>query len=389
MKLLKVAAGLAVLVSTLLSTARAQSQVDPMGAVPASDWTDLFKRSSGWTGADGVYSIPLSGDERPGGGATQRTLIWFSDSFVGTVRPDGSRTGTTMVNNTTAVINGAMPDAASLSFQVRPKGKGWQSMVKPPDTTQWFWPNDGVVVGSQVYTYALRMKSADTPPFSFATAGISLLSASALEAAPFSGAYKQVDAPLFVPAVAGGPGESSFGQAVMLHTVAAGAPRGDGYLYVFGTRSAEYVKRMLVARVKPEKIGSFAAYRFWDGKAWNADIRSAAAVTSGVSAEFSVHPLPDGRFMLTHITDTLGKQVAVRYGDSPVGPWGKDVIVWECPEATLTPNTFVYGAKAHPHLSTPTELLVSYHVNTFDFAENFRAGGVEIYRPRFLKVPLR
>lgn len=389
MKLLKVAASLAVLASTHLGTAWAQSQVDPMSAVPASDWTALFKRSSGWTGADGVYSIPLSGDERPGSGATQRTLIWFSDTFVGTVRPDGSRTATSMVNNTTAVINGAMPDAASLSFQVRPKGKGWQSMVKPPDTAQWFWPNDGVVVGSQVYTFALRMKSADTPPFAFATAGISLLSASALEAAPFSGAYKQVDAPLFVPAVVGGAGESSFGQAVMLHTAAAGAPRADGYLYVFGTRSAEYVKRLLVARVKPEKIGSFAAYRFWDGKAWNADIRSAAAVTSGVSSEFSVHPVPDGRFMLTHMTDTLGKQVAVRYGDSPVGPWGKDVILWDCPEATLTPNTFVYGAKAHPHLSTPTELLVSYHVNTFDFAENFRAGGVEIYRPRFLRVPLR
>jgi len=48
----------------------------------------------------------------------------------------------------------------------------------------------------------------------------------------------------------------------------------------------------------------------------------------------------------------------------------------------------VYGAKAHPHLSAPGELLISYHVNTFDFWENFSAGGVDIYRPRFIKLPL-
>ncbi|RZK61435.1 MAG: hypothetical protein EOO85_33435 [Pedobacter sp.] len=33
---------------------------------PASDWTNLFYRSSGWFGGDGIYSIPLNGQESSG-----------------------------------------------------------------------------------------------------------------------------------------------------------------------------------------------------------------------------------------------------------------------------------------------------------------------------------
>ena len=33
--------------------------------VPAPEWTELFNRTSGWTGADGVYSIPYSGYDAP------------------------------------------------------------------------------------------------------------------------------------------------------------------------------------------------------------------------------------------------------------------------------------------------------------------------------------
>jgi hypothetical protein len=107
-----------------------------------------------------------------------------------------------------------------------------------------------------------------------------------------------------------------------------------------------------------------------------------------MGAELSVTPLPDGRFMVVHQLDTLSSIVAVRYGNSPTGPFGKPIAVWKCPEDELTADTFVYGAKAHPHLSAPGELLISYHVNTFDFWENFSAGGKDIYRPRFIKLPL-
>jgi hypothetical protein len=235
--------------------------------------------------------------------------------------------------------------------------------------------------------FGMRVQTADTPPFSFATAGSSLLAAPATDPAPFLGRYVQRDAPLFVPA-SDTERQTYFGLALMPLTSTAGAPFPDGYLYVYGARNGTYVKSLVVARVLPAWIADFGAYRFWNGAAWDPDIHHAASLTSAVSAEFSVSPLADGRFLLVHMTDLLGSTVAVRYGSSPVGPWGKDIPIWDCPEISLTPHIFVYGAKAHPHLSQPGQLLISYHVNTFDFAENFGPGGVDIYRPRFITVPL-
>lgn len=330
------------------------ADVQRYSAVPAPDWTQLFDRQSGWTGADGVYSIPLSGDERAGSGATQRTLIFFSDTFVGTVNPDKSRSDTTMVNNTTALLQGGSPDPAQISFNVRRDRKGRAvAMVvpkRPDDPSERFWPSDGVVVDGTVYTFAMRIKDAATPPFAFATAGASLLAASASDGVPFAGRSTQLDSPLFAPAKAGGRGETYFGTAVMPLTAAAGAPFPDGYLYVYGTRSGSYLKQLVVARVPPAQIADFSAYRFWDGSAWVAELQRAANNSAGVSSEFSVQPLPDGRFLLVHMTDLLASTVAVRYGASPVGPWDADIPVWDCPEIALTPNVFVYGAKAHPHL---------------------------------------
>lgn len=369
------------------------ADVAPYSAVAAPEWTTLFDRRSGWTGADGVYSIPLSGDETPGSAAGNgRTLILFSDTFVGTVNADKSRSGTVMINNSTALLTGDQPVAAKLQFNVRSKANGSAvSMVlpkNPADASERFWPSDGVVVNGKAYMFAMRIKDADTPPFAFATAGASLLWANAADAVPFAGKYAQKNSPLMVFAEPGGYGETFYGLAVMPMTAAAHVPNPDGYLYVYGSRSTRYFKNLVAARVKPAQIENFAAYRFWNGSQWVSDIRAAADVTRQVSAEFSVHPLPDGRFMLVHMTDLLGSSVAIRYGSSPVGPWGKDIIVWDAPEIALTPNVFVYGAKAHPHLSAPGELLISYHANTFDFWENFSAGGSDIYRPRFIRVPL-
>ena len=56
----------------------------------ADAWEALFNRTSGWTGADGIYSIPISGDESPGSAAETSTLFVFSDTFIGEVGPMAS-----------------------------------------------------------------------------------------------------------------------------------------------------------------------------------------------------------------------------------------------------------------------------------------------------------
>ncbi len=360
--------------------------VTPYSAVAADDWTRLFDRTSGWTGADGVYTIPISGDERRGSGANGTTLWWFNDTFIGGVTPQGSRTaGSTIVNNAIAMLQGDQPDSTKMQFIWSTTGGGAPRARIIPNTSSqhWFWPNDGMVVGTKYVLFSLRMKPGGTPPFAFATDGISILSDNVSNPTPFS-TYKQAVAPLYLPA-AGGHGEVIFGQALMPNTAAAGAPFADGYVYIYGLRN-DFSKKLLVARVKPKDIGTFSRYRFWDGATWNTQIASAVPLTNRMSSEFSVTPLADGRYLMVFQLDALGADIAVRYGASPVGPWDAPIPIWHCPEITLTPNILVYGAKAHPHLSQPGELLISYHVNTTVFAEHFQFA--DIYRPRFVRLPL-
>ncbi|MFO1338285.1 MAG: DUF4185 domain-containing protein [Burkholderiaceae bacterium] len=379
----------------LLATAGAAFAADvaPYSAVAAPEWTALFDApygtGDGWSGADGVYTVPMNGDERFGSGGGTRTLILFSDSFVGGVNPDGSRIGgTVMVNNTSVMLTGATPTPSALQFNVRRDGGGKAvSMVLPTQANQWYWPGDALVWKGKLRMYASRMATGDGGDFNFKQVGVDLLTADATENAPFLGAYNRLNLPLYAPKN-GSLGEIAFGVAMMPLTAEAGAPNPDGFLYVYGVRSDDLNKKLLVARVRPDQITKPGNYRFWNGKIWVTDINGAAPVANRMGAELSVTPLPDGRYMVVHQLDTIGSTVAVRYGNSPVGPFGKPIPVWLCPEAGLTPNTFVYGAKAHPHLSAPGELLISYHVNTFDFWENFSAGGKDIYRPRFIKLPL-
>lgn len=193
----------------------------------------------------------------------------------------------------------------------------------------------------------------------------------------------QVDTPLhFIPA--DGRGEMIFGAGIMANTAEAGAPHPDGYIYIYGTQNDPFIKKLVAARVLPNEFEDFGKWRFWDGAAWSPDIETAAPLANRISSELSVSPLPDGRVVLVFQLDTLGRDVAIRIGDGPVGPFGDIVTLWRCPEPDTGPDIFCYNAKAHPHLSRPGELLISYNVNTFDFFGHFASA--DIYRPRFINV---
>ena len=141
------------------------------------------------------------------------------------------------------------------------------------------------------------------------------------------------------------------------------------------------------ARVPPARVADPGAWRFWDGAGWSADLQDLAPICGGVSSELSVTPLPDGRFLLVFQEHGMGEWVAVRLGASPVGPFGPPHRIWRCPEVARHEKVFTYNAKAHPHLSPPGEVLISYNVNSLDFWGEFLRDA-SIYRPRFVLLPL-
>jgi hypothetical protein len=374
----------------------AGSQVVPRGGTPHAPWTALFDRPSGWTGADGVYSIPLVENDRlASAGPASKTFFTFSDTFIGAVNADNTRAaGSYLIRNSSALLTGAGPDASHLTFNFRPGPSGTARPVFANNANgSWFWPVDGAVVGSDMHLFSLRMKAV-SGGFGFDYEGITLFSTTVSpgnlnNAPPAMWTYSQRDdTGLFVPAAAGAPSKI-FGQAVMNNSAQGGAFFPDGYVYVYGVRNDAFNKRLLVARVPREQLGDPSQYRFFNGGAWVAGAQNAQPLAGAdhLSSEFSVTPMRDGRYLMVFsYDDAFGDRIAARYAPGPTGPWGPAITLYTCPEANLTPNTFVYGAKAHPALSRAGELLISYHVNSFEFDELYQ--NADIYRPRFISLRL-
>ena len=160
----------------------------PYSATPAPDWDTLFHRSSGWTGADAAYALPLSGDYRPGSGDATHTVWVFDDTFIGDVDASGHRLpGTALVNNTFAVLNGGQPVLDQIQFYWRTDAAGNpQAMVKPSTCTIcWYWPIDGIALSGTIYLYVLEMAAGSGGVFNFQVVGISLLTTPASSPVPF------------------------------------------------------------------------------------------------------------------------------------------------------------------------------------------------------------
>lgn len=346
----------------------------------APQWESLFDRTSGWTGADGIYSIPLNGDERPGPDTNRVTFFNFGDTFIGQVSSNDRRSNWSLINNTYALLKGDNPQTGQAAFF-------WDNMGGSPKTvftpgtplskpSDWYWPMDGVAIGDSVYLFALRLDKNVAP---FNVVGVNLL---VFHVDPDSGikSYRQLDSPLYYQSPADG-WDIVLGQAVMPLTTRSGYSDPDGYIYVYGPRSSSLRKDVVVARVLPQAMTDFSRYEYWTADGWGSDIADCADISNFVSQEFSVSPWGNGRFIMAFM---LNQSVAVRLGDSPVGPFDAYKIVWHCPEVGISENISVYNAKAHPHLSEPPALLISYNVNTNSFTEHI--ANADIYRPRFINL---
>ena len=106
----------------------------------------------------------------------------------------------------------------------------------------------------------------------------------------------------------------------------------------------------------------------------------------------------DGKYVLVYtelsITDKLNFSVA----DSPFGKFSAPTTFYRCPEPkeydkevkdAFGPQAFLitYNAKAHPRLSSPGELLVSYNLNVFGMGDKLFTDKKQGF-PRFVKLKL-
>ncbi len=336
-------------------------------AEPARDWERVLENRKGWIGSDCAYSIDLGGD---------RILWLFDDTFYGEIE-QGRRKGATMagIHNTVAIMTGREPGRARVRFFFgRGTGDGPGSFFTPPDGVGWFWFGHGVVVTNSLYLFLWQMVSKSQPGtpevFHFA------LKRCWLAVVENPGADPDAWQPLYKPVPFEQQDQIFWGSSLL--------QVGD-WIYIYSLMSGERRRGVVVARVPARKISQFSDWRFFGSRSWTNSPKDASLFIENCQPEFSVCYLADRKtYAFVHSPADLRPVVLLQTSPSPVGPWSEPVTVYRCPEPQRNFRVFCYAAKAHPLISRPGELIISYATNSFRFSDLL--DDASLYFPRFIRV---
>lgn len=366
----------------LVSLAAAGFQPEPPAAAslptvvkaePAPELDAKFRRTDGWVGSDGAFSVPIS---------DKRTLWLFSDTWVGSVR-NGKREKVSMVNNTVGVQDGNGADA-KITFAVA-EGKNGKpgTLFVPPDGKGWFWQFGGYYADGKLHIFLPRQeKTKDPGAFGFRTVDVWLATIENPADEPTKWKPKYAKVP-FVDLNA--ERKISFATAVL---------RVENFAYIYGYEEKPgkpfAARKLLTARVSADKLNDFDSWRFLGEKGeWKTDVKDAVGQGGSLGTELSVSYVPGlKQYALAYTESALSERIVGRFSPSPSGPWSEPVLLFKCPEMKQRKGVFTYAGKAHPHLAAnENELVISYVVNAFELAPVIN--DAELYWPRFVRVSLQ
>ncbi|MDA0871929.1 MAG: DUF4185 domain-containing protein [Firmicutes bacterium] len=246
----------------------------------------------------------------------------------------------------------------------------------------WLWLQDGIIYNNVFYFYPMRVISDTSQPeglqFKVLDTMIfkvpidkGILNLKDIQQKPMRN-YLEKDGITFI-----------FGSAVMNHS------KEDGYIYIYGYKSVLGFRQLIVSRVKPIDLWNVDAYEYFNGSTYERDFKNVSPILDHVSCEMSVTFINAGpykdKFIAIMTYDTNTKYVAFSLGDSPSGPFTEPQKIFVTSEQDIYKSTtYTYNAKAHPHLSHPEDILISYNTNTYNFEHNM--SHAYIYRPRFIRL---
>jgi hypothetical protein len=330
-----------------------------------SMFTEYGNTGDGWTGGDSTYSAPL-----PDG----RELWMFSDTFLGPITPPTRPTTAPIVNNTFVAQQGN-----SLSTIHGGTAEAPDHLIKPSTPGHWYWIGAGTVWGSKLELPVLEFRKTGPDVWDLAWTANAL--------ATFK-TNRLHEPPTITPL----PSSAGISWSAWVE-------REGGTTYVYGVEDLGAHKYLHIAKVHGSLRGEWRYYTGGDAKqpgAWSDEEADSIRVMDSVSNEHSVHKLRDGLYMLTTMDTSVpfSAELVAYFACSPTGPFVDRTTLYTAPETGPfgsygDGDVYSYNAHAHPELSTPTNVVVSYNVNSLDAT----IGGdvyrdVSIYRPRFIDVRL-
>jgi hypothetical protein len=318
-----------------------------------SAFDDLARRGP-WTGADSTASVPLSDG---------RTVWLFSDTMLGSIRPDGSRDPETpMVHNSAVIQEG---DTLTPFFG----GIPGRPMDRPMDLIPLFehgeyaWIGAGRAADSGIDVLLNTYRTTGPGQFDFACTGTMLGALDLLTLRPIL--YRQVE----------WTGRIAWGSAIF-ETADA--------LYVYGSEFDPWTKRRYAHLAWLPSGNLNGPWMYWTRYGWSREQDRSSPILSGVGTAFGVQRVGDQVALVTmDCRQPFPGQVVAYLFDSPESPPSDPVRLCRVPELTGNGDRIAYDARVHPHLAEPGQLLISYNVHSLDPQVLFRDASV--YRPRFVE----
>jgi hypothetical protein len=325
-------------------------------------FTEMFNRNCcGYTGGDGTISVPL-----PDG-----RVVWlFGDTFYGKVYPDNSRERTkpVFIRNSVVVQDG---DSVVTLYQGTPEHPA--SFAVPPafmtggkkvsEDSVWFWPCDGLVENNKLKIFLSGIIQADTGMWGFRWLGTWL----SVYSLPDIKEEKIVPVPYSVE------NQVHYGNAILEE---------KDFTYVYGARES----KPHVARFKAGDVEG--PWEFYTGLVWSSKpVASVPMTGTDVSEQFNVLKIKNKYVLITQTGAFLSPEIYSFISENPYGPWRNKILLYVTPIPEGNKNLFTYNAMAHPEFTENGMLLISYNMNSNLLEDHFR--DADIYRPRFIRVPVK
>ncbi|MDT3395073.1 hypothetical protein RKE29_00090 [Streptomyces sp. B1866] len=321
-----------------------------------------------WTGGDGTYSARLPDGD----------VVWiFSDTFLGQVNPDGSRSQTAEDGRPTPFLNNSFVRTGRGRTTTITGGTRHDpaSVLPPRAPGHWYWARDGLVLDGRLNAVYSEFERTGPNSFDFRLTGNVLA-----RFRPDRLSRPESVSPL--PSSAG----ISWGAWLL---------RDGRHTYVYGVEDRDGQRHPHLARVAGTDLLRPWEYLTADGT-WSreesASARLGGAAGVRVSNEFSV--VRHGRVYVLVTQDSrepLAAGVDLAYACSPTGPFGHETTAYRAPEGGPfgsygNPNVYTYNPHEHRELGDRRRLVVSYSVNSFAGEDLYR--DASIYRPRFVDITL-
>jgi hypothetical protein len=335
-----------------------------------NDYNLLFATKSGWTGADGAYSIELPDNK----------VLWlYGDTWVGKIH-NNKHVDAVLINNSIAIQNNKNPVDASINFFFSQTSEGNpDAFIKPADGKGWFWIYHGLMAEKGLYLFLIqidRTGSISEPGFKI----IGTWLGHVLNPNHHPDQWRITQQRIPWERITDS-GDMLFGSSLLLD---------NGHIYIYGT-SEDIIhnvhhKYMILARVPAGSLDKFDKWRFFSNGKWVDDFSLASRICSDMANEYSVSYLPVfDKYITVYTEKSVSENIMIRFAPEPYGPWSEPVSIFKCPEVKWDDNIFCYAAKAHPALtSAPDELIITYVANSSDFWK--MAADARLYRPKFLRA---